>query len=71
MRPRLLAGLIGLGTLSCGSGPVDTDQECKQAGGRVVPAPGGPAMCAGGEEKIGDIPFGIEGAICCRPVRKP
>jgi hypothetical protein len=53
--------------ISCDGLPViDTQEKCKAAGGRVVPAPGPPASCEDGEENIGNIPFGIEGAICCR-----
>jgi hypothetical protein len=68
MRWRFVVAL-GAALLACGGGDgkIDTEGECQAAGGRVVPAPGPPAMCAANEEKIGDIPFGIEGAICCRP----
>lgn len=40
--------------------------ECQAAGGRVVPSPGGPASCPEGTVRIGDVSFGIEGAVCCR-----
>jgi hypothetical protein len=65
------AALLACSLASCGGddGPIDTMEKCKDAGGRFVPAPGPPARCQDDEEKIGDIPFGIEGAICCR--RKP
>jgi len=68
MRWRFIV-LLGVSLVACGGSgkPIDTQEECQAAGGRVVPAPGGSAMCAAGEEKIGNIPFGIEGAICCRP----
>jgi hypothetical protein len=46
---------------------VDTTRECQDAGGRVVANPGPIAKCEATEEQIGFIPFGIEGAICCRP----
>lgn len=67
----LAAAVFGL--FSCGGpdGPIDTMEKCVAAGGRVVPAPGGPATCNPAEEKIGEFPFGIEGAICCRPRQPP
>ena len=68
--PRLCAGaaLLAWTLLACGGDdrPIDTMEKCTDAGGRFVPAPGPPARCRNDEEKIGDIPFGIEGAICCR-----
>lgn len=55
--------------VACGGeedGPIDTAKECEAAGGRVAPDPGGGVSCEPGEEQIGNIPFGYEGAICCR-----
>jgi hypothetical protein len=66
MRTLLIAVVLGSTLLACDKPDVHTADECKDAGGRVVPAPGSPAECASNEEKIGQIPLGIEGAICCR-----
>jgi hypothetical protein len=63
---RRLIVVVILALTTCGGSPIDTEEKCKEAGGRFVPAPGPPARCESNEEKIGDIPFGIEGAICCR-----
>jgi hypothetical protein len=52
--------------VSCGGDPIESAEDCKKAGGRFVPADGPAARCESSEEKIADIPFGIEGAICCR-----
>jgi hypothetical protein len=47
-------------------GPIDTMEECKTAGGRVVPGTGPTPTCDAGEEVIGSIPGSFEGIICCR-----
>jgi hypothetical protein len=56
--------------VSCGDdqdGPIDTAEECEDAGGRVVANPGNGVQCAPNEEKIADLPIGIEPTGCCRP----
>ena len=64
----VLAGAL----ISCdGPSVIDTEEKCMAAGGRVVHAPGPPASCEDGEENIGNIPVGIEGAICCRRAKSP
>jgi hypothetical protein len=64
--------LVGLAVLlvSCSDdgidGPIDTVEECKTAGGRVVPGEAPAPVCEMGEETIGKIPGSYEGIICCR-----
>jgi hypothetical protein len=67
-RTMLVGAVVGALLVSCGGadGPIDTAEECNDAGGRVVVNPGPGASCTKDEEKIGDIPSGYEGAICCR-----
>jgi hypothetical protein len=69
-RMRRLIVVLALTLTTCDRA-IDTEQECEAAGGRLVPAPGPPARCESNEEKIGDIPFGIEGAACCRVRLQP
>lgn len=66
---RKVVGLAAL-LVSCSDngidGPIDTVEECKAAGGRVVPGEGPPPACDAGEEAIGSIPGTYEGILCCR-----
>ena len=66
---RMVVGLAAV-LVSCSDdgidGAIDTMDECKAAGGRVVPGIGPSPVCDAGEEKIGSIPGSIEGIICCR-----
>ncbi len=56
---------LSVALAACG-GSISTKDECIAAGGHVVSALGPPAECPAGEEEIGQIPEGIEGAVCCR-----
>ena len=51
---------------ACSETEIDTMAACEDAGGHVIPSPGTPISCPNGEEHIGNIPFGVEGAICCQ-----
>ena len=66
---RMVVGLAAI-LVSCSDdgidGLIDTMDECKAAGGRVVPGQGPPPMCASDEEHIGNIPGSFEGIACCR-----
>lgn len=66
---RMVVGLAAL-LVSCSDdgidGPIDTMEECKTAGGRVVPGEASSPVCDAAEEQIGSIPGSFEGIICCR-----
>lgn len=66
-----MVGLAGLAVflVACGDGDdaVDTMEECKAAGGRVVTGTGfNTVACDPGEENLGRVPGAYEGAVCCR-----
>ena len=54
----------------CNSQDSMTEEECKNQGGRVIISPGDASHIERCRETngeiIGNIPFGIEGAICCK-----
>jgi hypothetical protein len=65
----ILGALAMVVFVSCGGegdGKIDTMEECKEVGGRVVPGTGPGPMCEPHEEQIGSIPGTYEGIICCR-----
>jgi hypothetical protein len=51
---------------ACDDGEIDSEDDCEDAGGRVVAGSGSPGECAADEVQIGAWHFGIEGAVCCR-----
>ena len=65
---RAMVGLAGF-LVACGDGDgaVDTREECKAAGGRVVAGTGfNTVACDADEENLGSLPGAYEGALCCR-----
>lgn len=65
MRTILSIILVLAAIPACSSDPIDTEEECLEAGGHVVVSTGGQVKCPEGEEEIGQIP-GFEPIICCR-----
>ena len=45
---------------------VMTPEQCKTAGGTVVPSPGGDVKCPDGQTELGKVRLGIEGGVCCK-----
>lgn len=72
---RSLFPLLLLGTTLAACSAADGDpmsaDDCSALGGRVILDPGDGSTlregCAAGEELLGSVKFGIEGAICCKP----
>lgn len=66
MKTLMLTVPLVIALSACSSEAIDTKEACLEAGGHVVSAEGPPASCPTGEEEIGQIPEGVEGAICCK-----